>query len=506
VDNFADSEVIMSLSPDGHVEWIDDALGPDAPANVEVLDGRDRSLFLRLAVAVALIAALVAAGVWYASRPKQREPLTFSGDKVANTVALISQADQLFTHFVHVNSGVTSAHAHCFFDRVGGKTSSDIANDLYCGPALFFQGKPPAMYLRYGLSPAQPPANGVVTLNVALTPELETPQALPAKAHLERPDGKKAPTGADGMVAPGPPAAPADAVLFVRDADVQGMTPAPDSAFVTGFSATVRLVASGYRTYYGLGAHSYSAAPGHRLFAFEIHVGDGDSQALNGGFDVPVLHVLVDGANPRLVPLIIEQDANGNNLPEFIVVSVPTGLHSLDLTIDDNGTNQSMSLLTGAPAATNIAVLKRSGQSRYVEINKGSVISARVTAGAATTHGTYPVELRNANLGYFVPGDTRHVPGLDRALLFVSVCSTALPLTDETGEPYSCFSLGPSELSLTPTGGSPISATVYGIDNYAFNVPATFTSGTLTVDGTRHLSNGSTVTITRPYTFTISFP
>jgi len=488
--------------------WADGAQATDA-SDVEVLDGGDRSVVRRLVLAVVVIAAVVAAGVWYDSRPAPHHPLavTFGGNTVSNAGALLTQADALFTSYVRVHGGAVSKHGDCFYNRVGGTSKSDVASDIYCGPVLFFLGKAPALYMRFALSSVGVPGNGTVLLNVALQPETPITVALPNASQLERPDGLKAPVGADGVVAPGPPPAPTKSVIQVTAADLPKLTPAPTSASIVSTSIAAQLVRSGFVPQFGRGVRTMRPAAGYKSLAFELHLTSGDFGPPGAADLLPRLQAVVDGVTRIPIPLILDQDSLDQfDSTEFLVASVPLAARTIVLDISDNGIDQTMSLLDGSLGANNIAVYQRSADVRYQDYNLGDSISARITFGGGTTTGTYPIQLLNGNLDYFAPGDIRHASGVDRAYLNLYVCSTAVALTEEQGEPNSCFPLGPSLLTLTPTGGVATAPTVFGPDNYVFDVPADFTSGTLTVRGTLHLSNGKVITVTHPISFKVTIP
>ena len=196
--------------------------------------------------------------------------------RVAQPQALIDQADEQFAAFVRANHGAASKHSGCFFDRPTGGARTAISADVFCGPVLFYGGVAPAMYLEYAVQAVTPPAKGQVRLEASARPVSATPDRLPEGAVLERPDHRKPPVGADGLVAPGPPPAAANAITIVTASDVPNLPAAPPTAIMGSENITVTLESSGYVRQYGRGLATRSAAPGTRLLGFELRIGDGE--------------------------------------------------------------------------------------------------------------------------------------------------------------------------------------------------------------------------------------
>jgi hypothetical protein len=94
------------------------------------------------------------------------------------------------------------------------------------------------------------------------------------------------------------------------------------------------------------------------------------------------------------------------------------------------------------------------------------------------------------------------LPGPYRALLNVAIYiqSSKLPCPGSA-----CgFSFHARNLTLAPTGGQPVSATSMSNGYIAFDVPASFHAGTVTVAGSTTVEGGSTITLIHPYRINVA--
>lgn len=494
--------------PLGGVEWLgaDHRPEPAQPDTVseEALevgsDDRRRRIGLLVQALIAVL-ALIAASVWYITRPDPAAVFSYDGKTIANPAKVIARADAALASYTRAQHGAMSTHARCYFDRVGGQVKTNVGHEVYCGPVLFFGGHAPQMYLRFALVQAGSAANGDAKLDVEKLPASTSPGRLPKKASWERPDGSTVPFGADDLLAPKPPPARADVVLRVAPDMLPALPSIPDTAFLASRNITVRLRGSGYVPYYGNLGRARSAFPGQKLLAAELEITDGDLDFLANAYPQPTVYAQVDARPVRILPLAITPNYSNVDLRRFVVLSVPNDVHDVELVLTDAGVTQRLSLLTGAPAAGNIAVLQRSYSDRLTDIGDQQDIPGQVTVDGKTNSTTVTVQAQNAFLSYFSPYGPQHASGPDRALLEVSAC---IQVPDFVAQRGACFSSNAVNQSLRLPSGSTIRAHNYG-PLTAFDVPATFHSGVLTLAGPMRTVSGWTVQLAHPYKTRIVF-
>ena len=490
---------------------LDPALCTDAMVEEEVVSGGSRRRFRKVglrswAVLVAL-AALATIGIRYLNRPDQALLVTFDGSTVDNVAEVIDGTDAAFVRYIADHHGARSRHARCYFDRVGGRVGTDVAPDLFCGPALFYRGAAPAMFLRYALSPPSGPVHGHVRLHVTSDPASTRLERLPAAAHLERPDGRALPSGADGVIAPPPPPAPLDAFVRVKSSDLPRLPVAPDTAIIGSRDIQVVLKASGVIPYYGHGAGARSAPRGEKLQAFQLQMTQGDV-ILDSIEHGPEIGLAVNGGPVRPVPFSIDLfdiQYSASETNRYLVAAVSADARSVDLVVTDAGVTQRLSVLDGTAAAGNIVILARSPKYLYGHESSAMTAFASVNANGARSTARLGMQISAPRLGYYSPYGPQHASQPDRALLNVTIdyVSPQLPCPGSScGRAFDA-----RNLTLLPSGGQPVRAYDIGGSGYAvFDVPASFRTGTVTVAGSTKTEQGWTLTMIHPYRVNISFP
>lgn len=487
-NQYGDVEWVLPPAPPGW--WGGDAPPPPLrpmPARRRRPDRR--TLVVALACVVLAVAGTAA---WTLTRPGP-VPVTWAGSTVTAAGTALDVAGREVRDLAAHRHGATTAATRCYFDRVGGHARTDVSSVVYCGPVLFYDGTRGQDYLSYALQAST--SNGRTTLTVAADPTYPTPAARPADG-LERPDRRSPPAVADGLRAPVPPAAAPD-VLTALDLTDLGTLPAGDPGSVIGSaSTTVHLLSYGTVTHYGHDDAERSVPSGRRLvgFALSFTAGEASSAAPQE------LHigVSVDGAAVRPLPM-----AGINVTGEGYVAAVPTAARSVDLVLTDEGVTQRLSLVDGMPASNNVAVLRRSY--RFTQSRATGSAVARINNGGDTFTAHLTVQVYEAALAYFLTRYGTHPSHPQDAFLVVDLCYSSSDFVDST----TCHSFRGTELTLTPDGGRPIRCRNVSHDSRAemlvFEVPATFTTGTLTVAGAESSGDGWSMNVTTPWSTQIEF-
>ena len=450
----------------------------------------------RLGALVLVMAAVVAGATWYLTRS---DPLkvTLNGKVLDTPQRVLASAEGKLADLVSRRHGVTSRDTRCYFDRTGGAVSTDVAPNVYCGPVLFYDGTPDAAYLSYTMAYTSS-ANHHVQASVSV-PDATPQVPLPAGIQLERPDGRRPPNGSGGLAAPTPPPGPADVVVAADQSDSYSLSARPKLAVIGSKTVRVTLLSSGYVTDYGPPDAEFSPPRGQRLFAFDIAVGGGDVDLADLN-ELPIGISVDSGPTRRLPSAPYAVEGNG----QVFVAAVPESANSIDLVVNEAHTTQRLSLLSGTPAPGNIAVLRRTNLSDTLGTTGNAV--AVVDDGGQLFPVRLNVKVTGAYLHYFVDGKyasaTATAP--DRALVYVDACYTSPDFVDST----TCHSLRGTDMTLTPLGGQPILGRDVGRNDrgyIVFDVPASFTDGSLTFTGPESSGDGWAMLITTPYSVPIHF-
>jgi hypothetical protein len=296
---------------------------------------------------------------------------------------------------------------------------------------------------------------------------------------------------------PIPPAGQPNVLAEVGSAGIPALRPAPQGSVLGTYGITVKLEASGPIPFFGQDTAAHSAAPGQRLFAFVLDFFAGD--AGNTPLHALDVGVSVDGATPR--PLHLSDASLSVN--QYVVASVPKPASSIDLVLTDRGITQRMSLITGAARTGVIAVYRR--HSLQGTVSTLGYAEAMVDEGSGPITTRLQITVSDARLGYYVNGRSQHPSSVGTAFLWVDVCYQTLGLVNSTA----CFGFRGSDLRLTVPGRPPETARNLGDESSSYlvwEVPASFTSGVVTVTGSEVSADGRfRMTITKPFSFPVTF-
>jgi hypothetical protein len=177
----------------------------------------------------------------------------------------------------------------------------------------------------------------------------------------------------------------------------------------------------------------------------------------------------------------------------------------VDLALTDSGVTQRLSILTGKPSAGNVAVLRRADRS--VRINASGTATAHVNARGTPFDAHLTLHAYSAYLGYFLPSRHAHPRSPDKAFLQIDVCYQSADFVDSK----TCHGFRSTDQSIALTGGGVIPARDLDprsndSSTIVFEVPATFTSGTLRISGSESSSDGWSMTVAQPYSLKITIP
>ena len=306
------------------------------------------------------------------------------------------------------------------------------------------------------------------------------------------------------------------------------------AATVTGVSWPAQATSGGKTTL---------APPGHRYVVFSLSLSEDTSAITPDGSDPAVTAaVQAGGASIPIDLTTIDNGVGGAQSPSGwttgtgnFTVTVPNDTHAVSLVISQSPFSQSLNLWT----------LRRVPPAPFVLYRDPSGPTLTGTAAAPATlalsnpsdgfSDTATVSLQSATLSYFPPAGVNAALTSSEAVLGV-VLDGEYPdnPNDLTGSGHYLGSQAPlpgSMLSFTPAGGSPVSATMSDAGDtngkgkaddglfdatYSFVVPATLTTGTLTVNsgpftGTEFTlftaeSGNTTVDVSAPASLTVDFP
>jgi len=279
------------------------------------------------------------------------------------------------------------------------------------------------------------------------------------------------------------------------------------------------------------------AGTGDRLVAFTLAVTQpqedagylGESSAVHASLEVggAVLSVSMDTINQQ-----IQAGTSATALTtgtDSFAASVPAHQHHVVLVLTEGSFSQSLNLWTLARVPPAPAVLYRDPRSPSVSGTPSGTVQLDFTNPADGFTATDSTDVATTTLTWFAPDQSGTTPAdPNRAFLVVNMQSAS---NEGDGAYIASFTPLPTSLfSFTPSGGTAIPATTApqitssgeanGDDGlfdalYWFAVPATTTTGTLTigagtVNGTQYTGYVGTqsgpITITAPATITLSFP
>jgi len=464
-------------------------------------------LFLILGIVVVLVAGGLA-GAYFTVLKKSPAAYTFNSKTVEQPEAALQQAETATAALVQSRHGTQGQDLRCYYalpaTPAKGTKKSDVDQTVWCGPVLFVDGDPAAEYLQYTLTSTVDGSK--VTLQASSDPVSQTPSALAKNTTFKRPDGNTPPAGPGGLTAPAPPPADADLLIATTDIGSQTVPSAPAGAVIGSINGGIRLTTLGPITRYGAGDDARGAPTGQKLIAFQLDAGydlDGNTSSL-----ISSTKVVVGSGSGRELPT----SCGGSTC--YYLLAVPTDAPSADLVLSDGGHRQTLSLLTGKPGGGNLAVLARAHRSSSVSKTFSMPVRFNQTVGfpdgASGSSVTYKVTIDGASLDWTPPGHPKSKPSKPgNALLYIDVSYT------DPHNPGDTFGLDPVLMKFTPKGGSTITSKNIATSKdrifNVFEVPASLTSGTLTISGTAtetfaNTGGTFTATVVTPVHITITFP
>jgi len=458
---------------------------------------------LIIALVVVVVAGLGVGG-FFLFKSDSSPSFTFDGQAIDNPDQPLKQAGTTVESLVKARHGAKSDNTRCYYavpdQPAPDAKKTDIDHFAWCGPVVFIDGAADKQYLRFQLS-SQPAKSGKVAVTPSTQPTSDAPEAVPSSTNLKRPDNAHAPSGAGGLKVPPPPAAAPD-TLIATDVGKEAVPAAPSTAVIGGVNGGVTVTKLGPVKRYGTGDDARSTPDSHRLIAFQL-----DGALGNDGTPANLSRsasVSIDGGAARRLPV--------GNADQYIVVAVPNAAHAVDLVLADSGIRQTLSLLNGKPAASNIKVLARSHRvdtigrtSNFTFTFSQPVVFPDGSSGSSQT-GTLSVP--SAQLYYTIPSKHAKASGPGRALLYIDVGYTVKE------SPGRDFGFEPAMMTFTPSGKGPIRArnvASSGLIYDIFEVPANLTSGTLRISGSfvstfANTGNKFRTTLAAPITVRVSFP
>lgn len=492
-----------------HVEWVDEpANAPDAAESARSAS-RQRAQRRRQAGGVAVVAALalVGAGMWHITHRPPPAPLvvTVGGRVVDDAAVALTRAEAVLSTYARAHHGVTSARTRCYFDRAAGRVKTDVGAHVFCGPVLFHGGSVTKPYLSYRLAMGPITSDGHVTMVAASSPDAATPNALPTGAHLERPDRRTPPKGADGLLAPPPAPVRLNYLTLVSTSAVPKLPAVPATSAMGARDAEVHLEASGRISALGSGMSAVGPAPGQALWAFKL-VAYGTQSPFASTPTFASFGVSIDGSTPRPIPLNPYPSDGSNEQTAVVIASVPRTARKVDLVMADAGVSQSLSLLTGKPADDDIVLYQRPFGSRVANQSPSITVPATISDGARTLTTHVTVDLDSGSLDYFVPFGPGHASAANRVLLSIEVCLRSPDVIGQDNGYGNCHPYDSSDFTVTPTGGAPIHPRDYGGGFVAVDVSAHFTTGVVTLVGSENLGNQGILRFDKQVVLKIGFP
>lgn len=447
------------------------AQGP-APWAPQPTKGRRRTPLL-VGGAALLVLLLVGGGLWFSLRG---DDLSYAGRAVADPQQAIDDGESALDAYVSDRGGARGDDTGCWYRFLSADTS-DVQDDLVCGPVLFVDGDPSATYLEFPLTPSS--GSGDVTFEVAAEPTDPEPQPLADRELLSRPDGRTPPDGAGDLSAPEPRAADPGFTADGPFDDVQLETPDGPAA-LSGASASVAVTGLATVDRIGTGDDARRPADGEVFRVFDYTVDRGEGY----GDDAPLLSYTVDGGEEVPVdPSLVTPGASIQGL-----VSAPEDAE-VQLVVVDGENTQTLSLVDGSPGPENLQVTTRT--SRTADPVAPQQISGVISApGRVTTPFTFTVTIQSASLSWFAGTNVTARPSApDRAFLVID--------TDLVADTFSAGEGPPPYFTLTLPDGTVVPAQDIVDDPAlvatAFDVPADFTEGTITFGGVFTYPDGATV-------------
>jgi len=306
------------------------------------------------------------------------------------------------------------------------------------------------------------------------------------------------------------------------------------AATVTGVSWPAQATSGGKTTL---------APPGHRYVVFSLSLSEDTSAVTPDGSDPAVTAAVRAGGTSIPIDLTtIDNGVGGAQSPSGwttgtgnFTVTVPNDTHAVNLVLSQSPFSQSLNLWTLRRVPPAPFVLYRDPSGPTLSGTASTPATLALSNPSDGFSDTAAVSVQSATLSYFPPAGVNAALTSSEAVLVV-VLDGEYPdnPNDLTSSGHYLGSQAPlpgSMLSFTPAGGPPVSATMSDAGNtngkgkaddglfdatYSFVVPATLTTGTLTINsgpftGTEFTlftaeSGNTTVDVSAPASLTVDFP
>jgi hypothetical protein len=453
--------------------------------------GPRRSIGL-VVVAVFLALAQVAgvlATVWLLL-PDRAPTLTYDGSNIVDPARVLRIDESTTKTLIAKRHGVSGKDVRCYYaipvTPRSGHSPTDVDAWVFCGPASFPDGAPGQAYLRFELAGRPEGGRVALTSTPPSTLSLEHPSNL---IRLVRPDGHHTNGDASGLVLPTAPAAAPNSINFVSQTQPTpkslGSVSSPSSVQMLADGGGVLTVTSaGLVPRFGFQDTARSAPAGQKIYAAELTTETPLAAPMTAG-------ISINGAVP--FPIEIPSSFSG-----ALAVVVPANARSVDLVVTGFDVDQRLSLVNGRAGKGNIAFLTRPTTHATLAVEHelpadygdGVLHMLRVTASEAEVFWFSDDELAHP----FHPNQT-----------LLSVQLTYHEVGSET-----TFGFDAGNLTLTPTGGTPIRALNIADGRVetgrlvnVFVVPANYSTGMLTIGSS---DDAYGVRIPQPYSFAVNFP
>jgi len=391
--------------------------------------------------------------------------VTYQGRNIVEPEKVLTDAESGLDRIVDERNGATNDETSCYFVAKNADTT-DIEDRLVCGPVLFVDGDESQPYLVFPLQAST--GDGDATLTVAAEPESPEPAEVANADLLVRPDGASPPEGSGGLAAPEPPRAEEGIFTVVPGGGVELET-TPATARIGSPTMSINLLGIGEAERYGQGDDARRPAEGEKFIAFEMASGAGEAGPI-GEFAVAV-----QAGEEDPVPL---PEGGLSEEPVIMAISVPNDTEDLSLIVTEGALVQKLSLITGEPDPGNIAVWQRTNRAQTLTYTQA--FSVRQSQPGFVT-ADFPVVLTvdRVLLTYFAGPNIDKAPSApSQALLDLD---TVLDIAGSRGQ------VDPVFWSLTLPDGAVVPAVDLNDDptliEIYFEVPASFTEGTLNFGG-----------------------
>ncbi len=159
---------------------------------------RGRRAPLLIGGAVLVVLLLVAGGLFLALRGDE---ISYAGRPVAEPQQVVDDAAAAFGAYAASRGGATGDDSGCWFRHLDAATS-DVQDDVVCGPVLFVDGDPAATYLLFALTPSA--GDGDVTFGSRPSPATPSRSRSPTASCWSAPTGRPRPTAPAASRCPSP--------------------------------------------------------------------------------------------------------------------------------------------------------------------------------------------------------------------------------------------------------------------------------------------------------------